>query len=1080
MFFARFWAIAVLFGLFFMGGKAQAQTFRWENPYQKKDSLQRDSLLRNRLVRDFFQRDTLDFIKLRTPVLVEESVLAKNDRQRLLGDLKAKGSFVRGISFGNNQGSSVQSAMDLQLTGRLSKDVTLLASISDHNLPVQADGYTQTLAEFDKIYLQLNIKQNNILRAGHLDLAETESYFSRYQRRSMGLQFQTKFGQNHPTTLDISAGVARSEFNRVRFQGREGNQGPYRLTGQNGEGFITILSGSEQVYIDGILMRRGENLDYVINYNTGEITFTSFRPIFRQNFITVSYNYTNRNYNRYLFTGAVSHLRGSFRNVFNWFYEADNGNSPLALNLSETDKTVLAAAGSNPDLMYAESGQLTAYDPNKVLYKRVEQGASFYYEFSTDAAVPLYQVAFTNVGANLGDYRMARTDVNGRVFQYVGQNQGDYRALRKLPAPQRTQVYSYSGSYTLEKGRIGIDAAYSIFDANSFSSRDNDQNAGFAGRAYGEKVFAKNLWTGNVAAQYQHISRRFHILDRINDVEFARDFNLPSEFNARNQDRVSGSFLNRWANGSFANYRFNFLQEEAAYKGIKNDLDFLWVKKNLRITGAASVLKTTSEIEKTNFTRGGISAEYQSKIGVSAVGISMEKNSRELLPTENLEGRSFAWREAFVQHKIADSVRTKFLGKLYYRENDSVRVNSLENINKILGAVVESQLIRNANTTLNVQAHYRKFLKNSEALAGLNSDYIIGNVLFNQNLWKSGLRLQFFYELGNGQEAQREFQYLRVPDGKGVYKWTDYNSDGLQQLDEFEIAEFADLARYIRVYTNSVRYLPSNKNKLQFSLFLNPAQILMSENPLLRRINLNFSLNSQNSYLKNNRFWVVNPFERNDDQLLKNQTLLASGQFNATATSGWNGIYRYTDSDNILNANFSQEERRNRLHTLAVGYRFNPDMRLDGEANKGNILNKSQLLLNRNFSLSTWDVRPKFTYKLTGALQAEAAAAYRNRLHTDGLEKLQAYELTGTLQWERKKTSVRGTFSFIDNKFAGDSFSLIGNQMLDGLKPGANKVWTVFLQQSLNSFIMLNVNYEGRYSGERTIHIGSMQVKASF
>lgn len=52
--------------------------------------------------------------------------------------------------------------------------------------------------------------------------------------------------------------------------------------------------------------------------------------------------------------------------------------------------------------------------------------------------------------------------------------------------------------------------------------------------------------------------------------------------------------------------------------------------------------------------------------------------------------------------------------------------------------------------------------------------------------------------------------------------------------------------------------------------------------------------------------------------------------------------------------------------------------------------------------------------------------------------------------------------------------------MLDGLKPGANKVWTLFLQQALNSFIMLNVNYEGRYSGERTIHIGSMQVKASF
>ena len=35
--------------------------------------------------------------------------------------------------------------MDLQITGKLSKDVSVLASISDHNLPIQADGYTQKM-----------------------------------------------------------------------------------------------------------------------------------------------------------------------------------------------------------------------------------------------------------------------------------------------------------------------------------------------------------------------------------------------------------------------------------------------------------------------------------------------------------------------------------------------------------------------------------------------------------------------------------------------------------------------------------------------------------------------------------------------------------------------------------------------------------------------------------------------------------------------------------------------------------------------------------------------------------------------
>ena len=237
-----------------------------------------------KIEKDVFVRDTLDFVRTGNKVIIDEAVLMKNERQKFLGDLNSKGSIIRGVTFGNNQGSSVQSSMDLQITGKLSQDVTVLASISDHNLPIQADGYTQTLEEFDKVYMQLNIKEKNILRAGHLDLVDENTFFGRYQRRSMGLQFQTNFGKENKTFIDVSGGIARSEFHRIRFQGIEGNQGPYRLTGRNGENFITIISGSEQVFIDGILMKRGENADYIINYNTGELTL----PVSAQFFSKIS------------------------------------------------------------------------------------------------------------------------------------------------------------------------------------------------------------------------------------------------------------------------------------------------------------------------------------------------------------------------------------------------------------------------------------------------------------------------------------------------------------------------------------------------------------------------------------------------------------------------------------------------------------------------------------------------------------------------------------------------------------------------------------------------------------------------
>jgi hypothetical protein len=49
---------------------------------------------------------------------------------------------------------------------------------------------------------------------------------------------------------------------------------------------------------------------------------------------------------------------------------------------------------------------------------------------------------------------------------------------------------------------------------------------------------------GTVGAEFQRISSQFHILDRINDVEFSRDFNLTQEFNQITQNRLIFSFLN--------------------------------------------------------------------------------------------------------------------------------------------------------------------------------------------------------------------------------------------------------------------------------------------------------------------------------------------------------------------------------------------------------------------------------------------------------------------------------------------------------------------------------------------------------
>ncbi|MEC5395477.1 hypothetical protein [Bergeyella sp. RCAD1439] len=1057
-----------------------AQVFSWSNPNLSKDSLSRERLLRAKFDKDWFTKDTLDFITRRKQNLIEDKLLLKPERQPFLGQLHSKGAITRGITFGSHQGSSVQSTMDLQIAGRISQDVRLLASISDHNLPIQADGYTQTLEEFDKIYIQLNIKENHLLRAGHIDLSDQQTYFAKFQRRSMGLEFQTRWGNENQTTLESHLGVARSEFHRIRFQGIEGNQGPYRLLGKNGEAFITLISGSEQVFIDGILMKRGENADYTINYNTGEVTFTSFRPIYSQNFITVSYNYTNRNYSRFLVTGGIKHERSRLRANLRWFMESDNKNAPLALSLSKDDEKILASAGNNPALMWAPSGVATKYDPDKILYRLIVSPSGNHYEFSTDENEALYQVTFTHMGAGNGDYRLAQSTNNGRVFRYVGTGNGDYAALRKLPAPQKTQVLSTSIEYDLNNGKIGADFSFSNHDLNRFSSLDNRQNQGFATRIYGQKAFKRKQWSIVPSLEFQHLSHKFHVLDRINDVEFARDFNLSQEFSQRNQNRLTLSLPNRWENGTLLDYRLNHLNEEQNYQGLKQDIQFDRKKNSLHTKAQLSLLNTKGSVENTTFARGKVSAEWLRPKGQWEVGAAAEHNLRLLHPNATYTPTSFSWKEAFIQKRIGDSSRTKLMAKIYLRDNDSLRDNRLQKVNRILGLVTESQIIKTEKAQLSAQIHYRKLNQTFPSEYTSNPNFIVGNLLYHQQLFRNGLRLQAFYELGNGQEAQREFQYLRVTDGQGVYKWTDYNGDGIQQLDEFEIAEYADRAQYIRIYTNTVRYLPSNKNKFQLSVFLLPSALFQSDNAFLKRWNLSLSLLSQNAFLKGEKALVLNPFERQNTPILKNQNLLAAVQFNATDKSGWNAGYRYSATENVLNANFSLESTQRQSHQANLGYRLHRHFRIDWENTLAQWQNSSEMFLSKNYLLHLYETKPKATYKLSSVWQAELSSALKSKVRKDGTEHLNATEITGTLQWEHPKTSVRAQIALINNVFTGQSFSIVGNQMLDGLRTGKNQVWSLFFQQKLTRFILLNLNYEGRNSGETTIHTGSMQIKASF
>jgi hypothetical protein len=69
----------------------------------------------------------------------------------------------------------------------------------------------------------------------------------------------------------------------------------------------------------------------------------------------------------------------------------------------------------------------------------------------------------------------------------------------------------------------------------------------------------------------------------------------------------------------------------------------------------------------------------------------------------------------------------------------------------------------------------------------------------------------------------QEFTYLEVPTGQGVYTWNDYNTNGVQELQEFEVAPFIDQAKYIRC-TYPIGVYKTHQTKFSQSIILNPNQ----------------------------------------------------------------------------------------------------------------------------------------------------------------------------------------------------------------------------------------------------------------
>ena len=1012
--------------------------------------------------------------------------LNKTQRFDVFKGLESKGSLIRGIRFGNNQSGSVQSSLDLELSGNLSDDLTIKAAISDNNVPIETDGYTQKLQDFDKVYVEIANK-NSKVRAGHIDINQTEDFYNRFSQKVTGLQLSTRL-ENENSTTDIFAtgSVTRGEFKEIDFIGKDGNQGPYRLTGQNNELYVIVLSGSEKVFIDGVQLTRGETNDYVINYNTGEITFTTNRLITSNTRIHVEYLYNSRNYSQLFIYGGIQHQRDRFKIAGHFYSQTDSKNNALGSELSNEEKQILADAGNDKSKMYGVSAILSEFDSNKILYKKSFLGDYQLFEYSANPDDQLYQVTFTYMGANKGNYRSINVTQNGKVYEFIepiaGIPQGDYEPIKQLVAPKKLQVYTLNGKYDFKSGGfIQFDGGISNHDTNLFSPLDDEENIGLAGRVMAQKDFKYKKWRLTPTAELEFLNQNYYTVEGIRNVEFARDFNISQEFLGLRQLFAKAGLETDWNNKLKTTYRFSYLDFKDYYKGFKNEITSNFITDKDEWSAQVNHLNTQATDQDSKYLR--FNTEGKRKIAKEIyIGTRFYGENNELNIHENQlkSPLSFKFNEFQIKGGWSDSIGRKIDVTLYTRKDDSIRLNNWVHMQNSKGIIFNSQLIQKADHQLTLNFHYRKV--NYQYENSPNEAFMVGNIKWYKAFFHQGLTMNLDYGLGSGVEPQREFQYVKVADGMGIYKWTDYNGDGIEQLDEFEIAEFVDQANYIRVYTNTIEYLKTNKNEFNFSMRIRPQQIFQSKNKFLGRWSFQQVIAATNSLRKENDALEWNPFTNSASILGKTRNIRSIVYFNQGANYKWLATYTFNQQANQTYVYTGAEARDMQTNTLLVRYNLNESLYVQNETEVSKIKTNSDLFASRRYQLENYKLYPKVTYQYGKSLHTSLFYAYQHKRNKIGIEELNQSELGAEIQWtEVSKMSLLGSYSFVKNAFIGNGESVVGNQMMDGLRAGNNMVWQLQVQRQINSFLQLNISYDGRKTEEnKAIHTGSVQLQAMF
>jgi hypothetical protein len=724
-------------------------------------------------------------------------------------DLRKSGSLTRGITVGSNQGLQVDSGLRMQISGRLTEKVEVVASLTDQNTPIQPEGNTQTLQEIDKVFVQIKAP-NTQATLGDYNLSFDGTEFTRYSRKLQGAMAHAEF-QNFAVTL--SGAVSRGRFATKEFLGQEGNQGPYQLRGSEGQINIIVLAGTERVWVDGELMTRGENNDYVIEYGNGQITFTRRRLITADSRITVDFQFSDESFQRNLWgaRGESKLLSDKIKFQTTFIRESDDKDDPLSRPLTDEFIAALAAAGDSlavvPGFTFVgkDSGNYILDSTGVFVFTGTNKGD--------------YNVSFSFFGENNGDYR----NIGLGRFEFVGKNRGSYRPFIILPQARRQDLVGFNLEVSPSSAfNLKSEFAFSQFDRNLFSSRDDGDNQGAAFSIHfnvqPERISlgGHNLGRFQLSSQLRRKNANFQDIDRTTQVEFNRRWNIVQTLSPEESIfEVKSAYLP--VDGLVFQGGFGRLSKSRLFESNRWEAEAGLQKKNL------PSLKYFIEFidrDDRNLSQKSTWLRHRGRA---------EFDLKKLKPMFDYEGE-------IRKDAQSDTSRTGFRFDSYTAGLEfspwksmtaSARYNYRDDQDRLAGNFLPKSAAKTQTYSwalnnwhaISAAATYTHRTRDFADAATADTRTDLADFRLGYAPGSGGVRSNLYYQISNTQVARQEEVFIKVEEGQGNFRFN-------PNLNEFEPDPFGDFIRQV-IATND--FIPVVELRFRTDLRLAPARFFKTE-----------------------------------------------------------------------------------------------------------------------------------------------------------------------------------------------------------------------------------------------------------